>query len=310
MRTMMIANTSVANGLPTAKGALGLRDALGNAIDMTSGTIGSPANADRNGMLQFVNSLGNGSVKTFTINPNDFSFTTQESGYTAEVAPKYTILLPTGNVRTDSFGMQFVGGIVVKKLDVDKNVYVTKYIKAVEVIGTNGVVAAADAITAFKAAMVLLTGDGSAVLPIKSVSGTTTLTYLLNDTTWFVELTGDLRWFNLVKTEGMSYVNTGADAVKFEKELMSNSGGNNTLDKFEGAFADSNFIADSTVNYDIITITTRATAQRPLLPNAAGFDKQLHIYVLHSAKAAIYDKLVVYLAALKASNGAAIEVVV
>lgn len=305
MRTMMIANTLVTDGNPSAKGAIGLKDAVGNPSDF----LASPANSNVNGMYQLINSLGNGSVKTFTINPNNFNFHTQESGYAADITPKHTITYPTGNVRTDSFGMQFLGGIVVKKLDPDKNVYNTKYIKSVEVIGTNGVVAATDAVAGFKAAMLTLIGDGSAVLPIKSVSHSTTVSsvYILNDNTWFIELTGDLRWFNLPKVEGISYVNTGADAVKFERELASNDGFHHSEWDVD-IYAKSNFIADATAVYDIITVVTKATAQRLLLPNAAGFDKQLHIYVPHTAKAAVYDKIVAYLTELKASNGAAINI--
>ena len=307
MRTMMIANTLVTDGNPTAKGAIGLKDAVGNP----SNFIASPANTDPNGMFQFINSLGNGSVKTFTINPNNFNFHVQLSGYAAEVAPVQSITYPTGNVRTDSFTNQFEGGIVVKKLDAYKNVYNTTKIVNVEVIGaTTGIVTAAEVVTAFKAAMLTLTSTTDMTNPIKSVAHSTGVSsvYTLNDNAWYIQLTGDLRQFIFPKTEGASYINTGADAVLFEKELATNSGYNNTLDKFEGAFANSNFIADSTAVYDIITIVTRATAQRPLLPNAAGFDKQLHIYVPHTAQAAVYDKIVAYLTALKASNGAAVAI--
>ena len=307
MRTMMIANTLVTDGNPTAKGAIGLKDALGNP----SNFIASPANTDPNGMFQFVNSLGNGSVKTFTINPNDFNFHSQLSGYAAEVVPVQSITYPTGNVRTDSFTNQFEGGIVVKKLDAYKNVYNTTKIVNVEVIGaTTGVVTAAEAIAAFKAAMLTLISTTDMTKPIKSVTHLTTVSsvYTLNANEWYIQLTGDLRQFIFPKTEGASYINTGADAVLFEKELATNNGYNNTLDKFEGAFADSNFIADPTAVYDIITVVTRATAQRPLLPNAAGFDKPLHIYVPHTAQVAVYDKIIAYLTALKASNGAAIVI--
>ena len=87
MRTMMIANTLVADGNPTAKGAIGLKDAAGNP----SNFITSPANSNPNGLFQLVNSLGNGSVKTFTINPNNFNFHSQLSGYTADIVPIQSI---------------------------------------------------------------------------------------------------------------------------------------------------------------------------------------------------------------------------
>lgn len=307
MRTMMIANTLVADGNPTAKGAIGLKDAAGNP----SNFITSPANSNPNGLFQLVNSLGNGSVKTFTINPNNFNFHSQLSGYTADIVPTQSIIYPTGNVRTDSFGMQFEGGIVVKKLDTNKNVWNTTKILNVEVIGTAGVVLATDVVAAFKAAMLTLISTTDMKLPIKSVVHTagTSSVYTLNDNNWFIQLTGDLRSFLFPKVNGESYINTGAEAVLFEKELATNSGYNNTLDKFEGAYADSNFIADPAAVYDIITISTRAVAQRPLLPNAAGFDKTLHIYVPHTAQAAVYDVIVKYLTFLKNSNGAAVVVV-
>lgn len=312
MRTMMVANTLVTDGNPSAKGAIGLKNTLSAAINITNAptppAVTSPAVTDVNGVIQFINSLGNGSIKTFSINPLNFNFSTKESGsYTAAT---YSITYPTGNVRTDSFGMQFEGGIVVKKLDTGKNVYNTTKILNVEVIGSNGVVTAADVKVAFKAAMATLISDGSTILPIKSVIHTaeTSSVYTLNSTDWYIELTGDLRAFTLTKTKAVDEINSGAKAVAFEKELAPNSGYNNTLDKFEGAFADSNFIADASVVYDIITVTSMATAQRPLLPNAAGFTTQLHIYVPHSAKAAVYDKIVAYLTALKAANGAAVSI--
>ena len=45
-------------------------------------------------------------------------------------------------------------------------------------------------------------------------------------------------------------------------------------------FESSNFIADITKNYNFVTLVTTAQAQRPLMPNAAGFPKTLHIAFL------------------------------
>ena len=321
MRTMMIANSLVANGAPTAKGGLGFLNTLGNAIDMTTSPIVSPAITDRNGMIQIVNALGNGSVKTFTINPFHFDFHSQLSGTSggnavSDITPKHTITYPVGSgyAKTDSFGMQFEGGIVVKKLDTDKNVYNTKKILNVEVIGTAGQVLVSDVVTAFKAAMETLISNGTTKLakdyPIASRTHTSTTSseFVLNSNDWFIELVGDLRWFNMPKVEGVSYVNTGVDAAKFERELASNDGFHHSeLDV--DLYAKSNFIADTASNvvYDIITITTKANAQRPLLPNAAGFDKQLYIYVLHTAVAS-YNKILAYLGALKTANGGAVSI--
>ena len=45
-------------------------------------------------------------------------------------------------------------------------------------------------------------------------------------------------------------------------------------------YAATNFIADTTAEYNFVTLVTKASAQRPLLPNAAGFPKTLHIAFL------------------------------
>ena len=121
----------------------------------------------------------------------------------------------------------------------------------------------------------------------------TSSVYNLIDTNTHIELVGDLRNWALVKTEGLNLANTGADILKLERELAANSGFHYTENETE-LYASSNFITDVTAVYDIITIETIATAQRPLLPNAAGFPKTLHIAIPHTA-VATFNKVVTFL---------------
>lgn len=304
MRTMFIGNSLVTNGTPTAKGAIGLKQADGAACNFLS----SAAITNPNALMEFIQSMGNGSIKTFTLNPLSFNFHTQLSGTANgntinDIAAKYNITFPTGNAQTDSFGMEFLGGIVVKELIPDQNVYRTRKILSVNVVGTNGTVAVADVKAAFKAAMsTLTTYISSQTYAAQDASAE----YVLTNANYYIELVGDLRFWTLGKTQGMSFVNTGADAIKFEKELAPNSGYSNTIDKVDGLYAESNFIADVTKVYDIITVETMTIAQRPLLPNAGGFPKVLHIYVDHDAKVAVFDKIVAFLTALRTANGGAV----
>ena len=301
MRTMFVANTLVTALNPTVKGALGLINPNGTACDF----LVSPTNTNRDAPFTFVNSLGNGSVKTFRLNPYNFNFHSQLSGQAGGVAatdvvPSYAITYPTGNARTDSFGNAFVGGIVVKKFDKDKNVFITKKLLSVEVYGNAGVVLNSDVVIAFKAAMASITGAGNW---IASAVHTTTVSsvFTLSDTTTQISLTGDLRNWIMPKTNGESFVVNGIDAVKFERELMPNAGyhaGENDVDLFDR----SNFIADPTcVAYDIIVIETKSDTQRQLLPGAINFETRLFIYVPHTAQTLVYDKILAFLVKLKAT---------
>ena len=202
MRTLFIVN-SLVNTYPTAKGALAVKLPNGFVAN-AAGLLTQPAIAKSNyATVDLFNALGNGSLKHFSINPFDVYQVNETSGATSNVTPKYNITYPTGNAQTDSFGNQFVGGIVVKKLDVDKNVWNTKKIIPVEVIGSSGVVTNANVVIAFKAAMDTITGSGNYIASVSHTS-TTASEFVLTDDKTYIELTGDLRWFNLVKTKGMN----------------------------------------------------------------------------------------------------------
>lgn len=282
MRTLFIVN-SLVNTYPTAKGALAVK--LPNAfVADAAGLLNVPAFKKSNyASLDLINSLGNGSVKTFTINPFDVYQVSEESGKRdgqaiSNVAPKYTITYPTGNARTDSFGNQFVGGIVVKELDKDKNVYNTKKIIPIEVVGSAGVVSNADVVTAFKAAMATITGTGNYIST--ATPNASPAVFNLTDDKTYIELTGDLRYFPLIRTNGMKYTISGVEVAKLEKELASNSGYQKATELDNELFELDNFIADTSAEYNFVTVVTTAQAQRPLLPNAAGFPKTLHIAFL------------------------------
>lgn len=298
MRTMMIANSLVTALNPTAKGALGLINPNGTACDF----LVSPQSPSVEAPFVFVNSLGNGSIKNFQLNPYEFNVRSQLSGSATNVVPTYSITYPTGNARVDSFTNQFQGGIIVKKFDKDKNVFNTVDILNVEVIGAGTVVTAVEVKAVFKTAMATLIGVGKAFASVAHTAETSSI-YTLNNTLYRIDLVGDLRHWVLTKINGSSLAVTGADAVKFERELAANSGYIMATEMDNPMYADSNFIADATETaYDIITIETQNTiGQRKLLPNSAGFVKTLDIYIPHSAKAAVYDVILAFLVKLKAS---------
>ena len=276
MRTLFIVN-SLTNTYPTAKGALAvkLRDAFIADAAGLAATRKMVKGVDKT--IDLINSLGNGSVKTFTINPFNVWQVSEESGATANVTPKYSITYPTGNARTDSFGNQFQGGIVVKQLDKAKNVYNTKKIINVEVLGTNGSVANSDVVVAFKAAMATITGAGKYIT--SATPDASPAVFNLGSDDIYIELVGDLRWFSLKRTNGMVYTISGADVALMERELAPNSGFIES-DSDSDLYEKSNFIADKTATYNFITLTSMMDAERPLLPNAAGFPKTLHIAFL------------------------------
>lgn len=271
MRTIFIVN-SLGTGYPTAKGEMSIKLPDGSFADLSE-TLGSIA---KDTVIDFINALGNGSTRGFTLNPFNFIYTKELSGSATSIAPTYSITYPTGNARTDSMTDQFLGGIVVKKFDKDKNVFNPIAIKNVEVIGANGVVTNADVKVAFKAAMASLIGAG---LPIASVAHTveTSSIYTLNDTNYYIELVGDLRWWKLVKVNGVDLSLRGTDVAKFERELAPNMGYIHS-DTENKLFEDSNFITDKAATYNCVVLTTKTDSQRPLLPNAAGFPKELYLY--------------------------------
>lgn len=282
MRTLFIVN-AFAGAYPTAKGelAIKLNDNLGFVAD-AAGMLTTPAvPKSQYANIDLFNALGNGSVKHFSINPFDVWQVAETSGATANVAPKYTITYPGGNARIDSMTNQFVGGVVVKELDKDKNVWNTKKIIPIEVLGSDNYVTNADVVIAFKAAMATITGSGKYVASASHTSTTSSVFNLTDDKT-YIELTGDLRWFPLVRVNGMKYTISGADVAKLERELAPNSGYNKVTELDNDMYEASNFIADPTATYNFVTLVTRAQAQRPLMPNAAGFPKTLHIAFLDS----------------------------
>ena len=297
----MIMN-SLATGLPTAKGDTAfLHPNTGAVMDLVT----TAAMTGRNAMIDVVNSLGNGSVKNFTINPFNFTFRSELSGSATSIVPLQTVSYPTtgGNVITDSFTNQFVGGIVVKVFDKDKNIFNTKKIIAVNFIGASTSATVVEAVAEFKAAMATITGTGNYVASASHIS-TTSSVFTLTDTNTYIELVGDLRnWVN-VKTQGLNLANTGTDIQKLDRELAANSGyhfGERETELFNSSY----FIADTNAVYDIVTIETMTEAQLPLLPNAAGFAKVLHIAIPHTAVAE-YTKLITWLGRLQSGGGVAI----
>ena len=301
MRTLMIMN-SLATGLPTAKGDTAfLHPNTGAVMDLVT----TAAMTGNNAMMDVINSLGNGSTKQFSINPFNFTFRSELSGSATSIVPLITVAYPTagGNVITDSFTNQFVGGIIVKLFNKDKNVFNTKAIIPVSFVGASTSATVNEAVAAFKVAMANITGSGKYAASVSHTS-TTSSAYTLTDTNTYIELVGDLRNWVVTKTQGLNLANTGVDILKFERELAANSGYHFGERETE-LFATSNFITDTTAVYDIVTIETMMEAQRPLLPNAAGFAKTLHIAIPHTAVAE-YNKLIDYLGKLQSNGGAAI----
>lgn len=294
MRTLFVMN-SLGTTLPTAKGDTTIINPDGTISDGVAIPTGALATA-KNAEIGVINALGNGSTKFFGINPFNFTFRGEQSGAANSIVPKYTITYPTNtNQMTDSFGVQFQGGIVVKVFDKDINVFKTKVIKTVEVIGAGGIVLVADVKAAFKTAMETLVGTYIAS-PSVHVAQTSS-TYNLIDTNTHIELTGDLRNWNLVKTEGLSLAITGVDVRKFERELAANSGFHYTENETE-LYAASNFISDTSINYSFITIETATIAQRPLVLGSGGFTKTLHI-AIPATNTTLYTKIMDYLNAVQ-----------
>ena len=280
MRTLFIVN-SLVNTYPTAKGALAVK--LPNDLGFVANAAGLLTQpAIKKGLynsIDLINALGNGSVKTFTINPFDVYQVSETSGATSDVAPKYTITYPGGNARIDSMTNQFVGGVVVKVLDKAKNVWNTKQIIPIEVLGSDNYVTNANAVIAFKAAMATITGSGNYVASATHTSTTSSVFNLTSDDT-YIELTGDLRHFPLVRFNGMKYTISGADVAALERELAPNSGYQMATELDNDLYEKTNFIADTAEAYNFVTLVTVAQAQRPLMPNAAGFPKTLHLAFL------------------------------
>lgn len=271
MRTMFVVN-SLASGYPSTKGALAIQMPDGSFSDLTDGADG----VKKHRFIDFINSMGNGSVRTFTLNPFDFSYSYSDSGSATSVVPSYSITYPTGNARTDSMTDQFVGGIIVKQFHPDKNIWKTLDVYSVEVLGANGVVPNADVKVAFKAAMAAITGTGKYIATAVHTAETSSV-FNLGDANYYIELVGDLRWWKMVRTAGVNLSYSGKDVAKFERELAPNMG---YIDSSDDAklFANSNFIADTSAVYNVVTLVTRTEAQRPLLPNAAGLPKELHLF--------------------------------
>lgn len=279
MRTMFVCN-SLASTYPTTKGALAVKMPDGSFSDLTSGVD----NIDKNAVIDFLNSMGNGSVRTFTLNPFDFEYRFEATGSAASVTPKYNITYPTGNARVDSMTNQFTGGIVIKRKDANNNIFKSEKILNVEVIGANaGYVTVAEVLAAFKTAMASITGSGN-IIASDSHTGSTSSIFNLTSDDSYIDLVGDLRHWKLVRTNGVDLSISGVEVAKLERELAPNMGYHFDGQEENDLFAASNFIVDPTAVYNVITLTTRTSSQRPLLPNSAGFNKVLHLFFLHDER--------------------------
>ena len=290
MRTMMIAN-SLVTADSAVKGALGVKETSGAYTNMAA----LLANTDRQRSLQLVNFLGNGSIKTFEINPFDFSFTSKESGTLTKAI--YTFKYPTGNVSYIQNVNIFQGGIVIKRFDTDKNVFKTEKIIDITLNAPAGVLAYSAVKTAIVAA---LAKADIAAKYITSVASSDTV-YTMNDLEVLIELTGDCKYIGLVKTPGIDNRITGKTVQLADRETASNSGFHHTEWETE-LYASSNFIADPAVVYDVITIVSKGNPQRPLLPNSGGFPTVCNIYTpadagvgtaLHALLKTFFGKLLV-----------------
>lgn len=302
MRTMLVADL-----ITTLANATDKRDLVIISSDGSNVTAANPvfqSNENRDVPAVLINTLGNGSFKKFEIYPYNFRFTTQLSGDAANVIPIYSITYPTGNARVDSFSNQFTGGIVIKHWNDNQKAYETDKIVPIEVIGSSNTVAVADVKVAFKATMATLIGTGKGKYFASVVhTAETSSVYTLNDTDYFVELVGDLRWWNFVKTNGSNLAVTGEDAVKLERELAPNSGYNRPTDLDNDLYAASNFIADASVPaYDIISIFTSQDRQRELVLGSGGFETECHIYVPHTAYATTFTILINFLTLLSSTD--------
>lgn len=290
MRTMMIAN-SLVTADSTVKGALGVKDTNGAYTDMTA----LLANTDKQRSLQLVNFLGNGSIKTFEINPFNFSFTSKESGTLTKAI--YTFSYPSGNVSYIQNVNIFQGGIVIKRFDTDKNVFKTEKIIDITLNAPAGVLAYSAVKTAIVAA---LAKADIAAKYIFSVASTDTV-YTLKDMEVHIELTGDCKYIGLVKTPGIDNRITGTTVQLADRETASNSGYHHS-EEDNDLYAMSNFIADPSLVYDVVTIVSKGNPQRVLLPNAGGFDTVCNIYTpadagvgtaLHALLKTFFGKLLV-----------------
>lgn len=298
MRTLLIGNSLVTNGAPTAKGAIGIINGLGNAQNITSGQAVA-ASLGEDAQFELIQANGNGSFRTFTLTPNNFQFSVQESGANAEIPSTETVTWPSGNALTDSMGQYFAGGIRLQKWRPEHSIWEDVQLIPVQVVGSSGVVANADVITAFKNAIAPYVGAGK-YFTSKTEDGTNGV-YTYADSNYKMALTGDFRNWVTTTIQGMTYINTGVEMAKLERELAPNMGSNNTIEKLEW-FAESNFIVDTSVNYHIIQITSATPGQRPLIKNSGGFPKSCTIIVPTAQKAAVYDVLVNFLTKLKAAG--------
>lgn len=302
MRTLLFANSLSTTGKPTGKGELGIVNALGNGQNIASGqTI--PAGVDSNALIELLMSAGNTTgFKNFSINPLNFDFVTQLSGYSAEVAHTETITFKTGNVSTQSMGQYFNGGVILQKRDAYKSIYNDVALIPVVVEGSSGVVAASAVVSALTIALAPYVGTGK-FFTTADYGDSSKVVLTFGDNDYQMSLTGDLRFWDSATVQGQSYINSGVKLAAFERETMSNSGDSNTIDKNEG-FATSNFIADTTTNYHLIQITSRTPAQRPLIHGSGGFPTACTIAVPTAQKTAVFDVLVNFLTKLK-TNGIA-----
>lgn len=260
MRTLMIVNELIEDAVFDAVGGFNIfKNGFKNPTAGISNLAGMQPIV-KGDVLTAVNSLlatsvANQSYKNFHINPYNFTYSRQN--HNTNVSDTVAITFPTGNY---TLVEPFVGGILVRKHDKDKNVFKTLALVEFETSQTSwaniqtAVVAKLDTLTSY--------------LGSKSVvSNVVNYNLLEKDIT--IEFLGSLSVLRSVKTFGEVRAITGTEVAKLERELMPNSGYSNTIDKFE-AFNESLFIANPAKNYDMIVINTQMPTERPLLKDSDG----------------------------------------
>ena len=259
----MIVNALETAGVPTSKGELAI-DIKGKVHPFTaSNNPYVQAEPSKDDVFTLINSLGNGSVKTFAINPYNMNIRTKRSGN--NTADHVTFAFPSGSI-VPSGVTGVVGGIVIQKMDKDKNI--TNNVKLIP----------------FELATTLWSDVKTAVYALLSPLTTLgTLDAGNNKFTWvdedmLITFIGDLSNIIPTATRGLKEIISGEDIIKLERELAPNMGSFNSMDQ-DYDFATSNYIADKSTQYDIITIETQAPAQRPLILGSQGFITTLHICV-------------------------------
>lgn len=265
MRNIFIANNFVANN-PSAKGDLAIKN-FEKFLDLTEIPPFQP-----NQYLTLINTLGNGSFKNFVLNPKNFTFSYAEEG--SDSNDNFVITIPEGNVQTG--GIPYVtGGIVIKKYDEAHNVWKDLALLNIESQSTLW----SDIQTIIRNKLQTY-GFG-----VSNTSSTVTTVYTTSSVfddvrdNIILTFTGDISSISCKKNVGIKDLIRGEDVLRFEKELASNSGYIQDDEKGIKLYEDSNFIADISVNYRVISLRTKLEGEHDLFPSSEGFVKTLHIYV-------------------------------